>query len=132
MPGKSRRAWKHFFYSNIFLGLVVGALIFIIINLARVYYQNNEVEHEIARLQSEASRLQAKQIETLDALKFAESSSFVEEKARTQFNLVKPGESVAILSDNAIRAAAPAPQESKSSDQAESNPAKWRNVFFKK
>lgn len=131
MSGKSRRAWKHFFYSNIFLGLVVGALIFIVINLARVYYQNNEVEEEIARLQSEAARLQAKQIETLDALKFADSPSFVEEKARTQFNLAKPGESVALLADSGSLDGDRASAEAKT-EIAVSNPTKWLRVFFKK
>ncbi len=129
MPAHSRRAWKTFFYSNIFLGLIVGALIFIIINLVRVYFQNHQVEIEIARLQSEASRLEAKRLETLDVLKFTDSPSFIEQKARTQFNLVRPGESVAVL---------PTKMDSQSSFQSmnynntESNPMKWWRVFLKK
>ena len=131
MPAQSRRAWKNFFYSNIFLGLVVGALIFIVINLLRVYYQNHQVETEIARLQSEASRLESKKLETLDALKFADSPSFIEEKARTQFNLVRPGESVAILPEN-VPGAASTSQKNSATDSGLSNIAKWRMVFFKK
>lgn len=130
MPAQSRRAWKNFFYSNIFLGLVVGALIFIVINLLRVYYQNHQVEIEIARLQSEASRLESKRLETLDALKFADSPSFIEEKARTQFNLVRPGESVAILPDN-MPPAVSTSRKNSPTDSGLSNIAKWRMVFFK-
>lgn len=130
MPVKSRRAWKHFFYSNIFLGLIVGALIFIIINLVRVYYQNRQVEVEIAHLKSEAQRLTSKSLETSNYLKFADSASFVEEKARTQFNLVKPGESVAIIPSGEFPDSV-----SSSSDLSPaflSNPSKWRKIFFKK
>lgn len=131
MRGKSRRAWKHFFYSNIFLGLVVGALIFIIINLVRVHFQNQQVEVEIGRLQSETKRLEARRLETLDALKFTDSPSFVEEKARTQFNLVKPGESVAILP--ASESDVPASGTDELSAQGSlSNLSRWRKIFFKK
>jgi cell division protein FtsB len=129
MPAHSRRAWKTFFYSNIFLGLVVGALIFIVINLARVYYQNHQVELEIARLQSEASRLESKRLETLDALKFTDSPSFIEQKARTQFNLVRPGESVAVLP---TKVASQSHSQDLSYNNTESNPMKWWRVFFKK
>ena len=98
MPEVRRRSWKHFFYSNLFLGLVVVFLAFVSINLLRLQYQNRQVDREIERLQSDVKRLETKKIETLEALKFVESSSFIEEKARLQFNVVKPGESVAIVS----------------------------------
>jgi cell division protein FtsB len=130
MHGRSRRAWKHFFYSNIFLGLVIGALVLVAISLGRVYFQNRQVENEIAHLQSEAKRLEAKRLETLDTLRYVDSAAFVEERARTQFNLVRPGESVAVLSGTLATSAVS--QVEQKIEPPRSNPSKWFRVFFKK
>ena len=130
MPEQHRQSWKKFFYSNLFLGLVIGSLLFILLNLVRVEYQNKQVDREIARLQMDVKKLEAKKIETLDALKYVESPSFVEEKARLQFNVVRPGESVAIVGSDAVTHFT-----SSSNDLASpirTPREKWLRIFFKK
>lgn len=131
MLEKKQRALKHFFYSNIFLAVVLVVLIVVGFNVVRIHYQNQQVSDEIARLESESKKLESRRLETLDALRFADSQAFVEQKARLQFNLVRPGESVAIVpTSNEVS------QNTMFSDHSEasllSNPQKWRNIFFKK
>lgn len=100
------------------------------ISLARVYVQNRQVENEIAHLQSEAKRLEAQRLETLDTLRYVDSAAFVEERARTQFNLVRPGESVAVLNGSLSSSTVQLGEEKP--DVPRSNPSKWFHVFFKK
>lgn len=55
------------------------------------------MKQEIERLKSEADTLESKKIETLEILKYVQSSDFAEQKARMEFNMSKPGEQVAIV-----------------------------------
>lgn len=64
---------------------------------ARSYYQDYLVRQEILRLQEEARGLEAKKIKLLDILKYVKSDAFVEAKARSELNMARPGEQVAVL-----------------------------------
>ena len=69
---------KSIFSSRLFIIFAVFLLLFLSVAYARAYYQNYQVEQEIGRLRSEAKRLEAKKIETLDLLKYVQSPSYVE------------------------------------------------------
>jgi len=64
---------------------------------ARAFYQDYLVAQEIQHLQDQAKSLQAKKMELLEVLKYVKSDSFAEEKARTELNMVKPGEQVLVV-----------------------------------
>jgi len=90
-------AWSLFFYSKIFLLIILAGIVFTGFAFLRSYYQDYQVKQEIDRLKYEADNLEAKKLETLEVLKYVQSPDFAEQKARMEFNLVKPGEQVAIV-----------------------------------
>ena len=91
------KTWKQFFASRWVAGfslIIVGVLL---IAYIRAYTQNNQIEQEIKRLQHEAAQWEAKKIETIELLDYVKSPAYVEEKARTELNMVKDGEQMAIV-----------------------------------
>jgi len=128
--GESHK-WKSFFYSRWFLLGIFVFVVLIIFVFVRAYYRDYQVKQEINRLQDEVRQLGSKKSEILDLLKFAQSSDFVEQQARTQLNLVKPGEQATIItpssgSQNNTR------QENEKMIKSDhvSNPLKWWKYFF--
>ncbi len=71
--------------------------VMVVFGYARAYYQDYLVMQEIQQLQDQAKNLQAKKMELLEVLKYVKSDSFAEEKARTELNMVKPGEQVLVV-----------------------------------
>lgn len=89
--------WKNFFGSRLFMLAAAIAAIMIVFGYGRAYYQDYLVTQEIQHLQDQAKNLQAKKMELLEVLKYVKSDSFAEEKARTELNMVKPGEQVLVV-----------------------------------
>ena len=120
--------WKNFFSSQIFVVIVAIVAVMVVFEYARAYYQDYQVRQEIAYLEDQAQKLESKKVELLEVLKYVKSDNFVEEKARTELNLVKPGEQVMVV-----------PQAKKVSDRQENeavvrlknipNYQKWLNYF---
>lgn len=96
MPAKDN-GWKNFFSSQIFVVIVVIVAIMVVFEYARAYYQDYLVRQEIAYLEDQAKKMESKKVELLEVLKYVKSDNFVEEKARTELNLVKPGEQVVVV-----------------------------------
>ena len=71
--------------------------IMVVFSYGRAYYQDYLVTQEIQHLQEQTKKLEAKKMELLEVLKYVKSDSFVEEKARTELNMVKPGEQVLVV-----------------------------------
>ncbi|MCX6782131.1 MAG: septum formation initiator family protein [Candidatus Magasanikbacteria bacterium] len=94
---QNSNGWSQFFYSKIFLFIILVGIFFVGFAFLRSYYQDYQVKQEIERLKSEADTLESKKIETLEILKYVQSSDFAEQKARMEFNMSKPGEQVAIV-----------------------------------
>ncbi len=88
---------RRFFGSRLFLVLVILAIVLIVFGYARTYYQDYKVKQEIENLQKEVDNLQKKKFQSMELLKYVTSDAFVEEKARTELNLKKPGEKVLII-----------------------------------
>lgn len=130
MVNSKNQKWKQIFYSRWFLALLFAFTILLFISYVRAYYQEYRVRQEIEDLQKQLHSLESKKIETMELLKYAQSSTFAEEKARTELNLIKPGENVAIINNN---------DQSESNRQEKqdmikwsqvSNPIKWFKFFF--
>ena len=124
---------RRFFGSRLFLFVMLGVAILVAFGYARAYYQDYKIKQEIKNLQEEVSSLQKKRINSLDILKYVSSSAYVEDQARIELNMKKPGENVVFVSN---------PQEDVSlqdvSDahlgdgQFISNPLKWLYYFIHK
>lgn len=88
---------RRFFTSRLFLVVIFSLLALIIFGYARTYYQDYKVKQEIENLQKEVGSLQKKKFQSMELLNYVTSDAFVEEKARTELNLKKPGENVLII-----------------------------------
>ncbi|MFA6485829.1 MAG: septum formation initiator family protein [Candidatus Magasanikbacteria bacterium] len=97
MPSNREGKWKNFFWSRWFILMAGILLILVAFAFGRAYYRDYLVGQEIKRLQSEVNRLESKKLETVEVLKYVQSPAFVEQKARLELNMVKPGEQVAII-----------------------------------
>lgn len=121
---RSQTPLRRFFISRLFLIVIFIMAIFLSINYARAYYQEYKVKQEISALREEVKHLEQKKIESLKILQYVTSDAFIEEKARTELNMKKPGEQVIVITGQE--------EESKkiegsgqASAQYLSNPAKW-------
>lgn len=122
--------WKNFFYSKWFLVAVILAICLVGFAFFKSFYQDYQVRQEIERLKEEASRLEAKKLESLELLKYVQSADFVESKARTDFNLVKPGEQVAVIAGvNSTQTQSGQGNDNMINYGRFSNPIKWWRFF---
>lgn len=78
----------------IFIGLV---FILAVIGIVREYIKSRAVDNDIADLQAEMERLNLEKSSFLKSIDAFQSDFFVEEEARTKFNLKKEGERVMII-----------------------------------
>jgi cell division protein FtsB len=90
---------QRFFASRLFIILGLVCVLLITTSYIRGYYQDYKIQEEIRTLQGEISQLEKKKIESLEILQYVMSPDFVEEKARTEFGMKKPGERVIVLAD---------------------------------
>lgn len=122
---------KRFFSSYLFLFASVIVAAMVMFSYGRTYYQDYQVRQEIKRLQEDASKLETKKIELLEALRYVQSSSFVEEKARTELNMAKVGEKTLIIQSTTN----PAIHDRQTNKtvlnlKSVSNYKKWWNLFM--
>ncbi len=124
---------RRFFTSRLFLVLIFVVITLIIFGSIRTYYQDYKVKQEIASLQGEVDRLQKKKFQSMELLEYVTSNAFVEEKARTELNLKKPGEHVLII-PSAQKDVEVKKNISQNADSGQnlSNPIKWWYYFIHK
>ena len=122
--------WSTFFYSRWFL--VGGAIliVFLVFSVGRSFYQQNEIAHQIAQLEMQAKELETKKLQTLELLQYARSTNFVEEKARTELHLMKPGEHVMVVKNQDSPDKNRQIEQNMVSSSTLSNTQKWYNYFF--
>lgn len=122
---------RSIFWSKWFLLIMFVAIILVALACVRSYFQDYQVRQEVSRLQKEASDLESKKFATMEILKYVESNDFVEDKARTDFNLQKAGEQVAIIKKAGIIGEKDSGQVDNKVVELEriSNPFKWWNFF---
>ena len=125
MPTKEKNKWTAFFKSRWFLMAIFVFTVLVIFVYVRAYYRDYQVNQEIAHLQDEVKRLENKKMETIELLKFVQSKDFVEQKARTELNLVKPGEQLTVI-DGGTTTVNPGQENDKMLKLNNiSNPMKW-------
>jgi cell division protein FtsB len=122
----------NFFYrlvsSQYFLAIIgLIFLVVIIFPLARAYSQRRLVEKEIADVKAQISDFESENQQLKDLVTYLQSDQSLEEQARLNLNLKKPGEQVIVVKD--------APDSARavivtSADEATSNLSKWWRYFF--
>ena len=101
MTGTKSKFFHRFFSSRLFLFVGGTALVLVIVGFARAEYQQYKTHQEIQSLEDTVVTLKQKRFESLQYLTYVLSEHFVEEKARTELNLKKPGEHVLVVPEDA-------------------------------
>lgn len=128
MVKKEKSTLKRFFGSRWFLVTAFAVAVLVAFGYARAYYQDYKIRQEIDSLQEQVKKLEHKKIESMEILKYVASDAFVEEKARTELNLKKPGENVLIIKKQAE--AENTAQNSPVEKTLLNNPIKWWYYFL--
>ena len=129
MSDQQHNPLRRFFASRLFLFIALPPALFVVIGYGRSLYQGYKINQEIKALQAEVSTLERKKIESLDILNYVMSDKFVEEKARTELNLIKPGERALIVTNQPQKSDGDT-EESGASLQTSGNPLKWWYYIF--
>ncbi len=129
MPTRGKNHWQNIFGSRWFLLVLLVIAILVAASYGRAYYRDYQVRQEIVALQNEVKKLEAKKIETMEILQYVKSSNFIEEKARMELNLIKPGEKMAIVASGT---GVGENEVEKTGDYVVDipNPVKWWRLFF--
>lgn len=130
MSESKNNNWKQIFYSRWFLLVLFALSILLIFSYIRAYYQEYKVRTEINGLREELDSLQSKKIKTMEVLKYVQSQAFVEEKARTELNLLKPGEKLAVIPSGSVKNSIGQPEADLIKWSNVKNPIKWLKFFF--
>lgn len=130
MSESKNNNWKQIFYSRWFLLVLFALSILLIFSYIRAYYQEYKVRTEINGLREELDSLQSKKIKTMEVLKYVQSQAFVEEKARTELNLLKPGEKMAVIPSGSVKNSIGQPEADLVKWSNVKNPIKWLKFFF--
>lgn len=120
---------RGFFASRVFI--IVGLIVTLLILLAnvRAFYRDRAIRQEIAALEQQRQQLTQKKLESMEILQYVTSKDFVEEKARTELNMKRPGEQVIIVQEIASSEIAQGELGDIQGRQAPSNPVKWWYYF---
>jgi cell division protein FtsB len=127
---QSTRA-RVFFGSKIFLGCAFLLTLVFAIGFARAYFKDYAFREEVKRLEAEIQKLEKKKIESIELLKYVSSTTYLEDTARIDLNLKKPGEKVLFVDtegehENGGRADTVYDE----SRQEIGNPVKWWYYFI--
>lgn len=109
-----------------------GALVLGVAALAGIgyFYAGNlragrAVDQRITQLRSRVATLQAHEVQLNELLKYFDSEAYAEQKARLEFGLAKPGESMVVVAPSgSVPPARPAPSGS--------TLVRWWRYFFGK
>lgn len=122
----------NFFYrlvtSQRFLAIIgLIFLVVIIFPLARTYSQRRLVEQEIAGVQNQISDYEQQNQQLQELLTYIQSDQSLEEQARLNLNLKKPGEAVVVVEDQKTASTAVG---TVATGSAANNLIKWWRYFF--
>lgn len=120
--------WYRFFSSQRFLAIIgLVFLVVIIFPLARAYSQRRLVETEIEEAKKQISDYENQNQQLKELALYLQSDQSLEEQARLNLNLKKPGEAVVVIDEtqkNVVQIEA-----TSTLDQA-SNLVKWWRYYF--
>ncbi len=120
---------RRFFQSRLFLVITSLILLLIGFNYGRAYYEEYQVQQKIRELEQQVQSLQGKKLESLELLQYVKSDNFIEEKARTELNLKKPGENVVFVEGVPTVSTTPSLPSQPVDEYPLSNPQKWWYYF---
>lgn len=106
-------------------------LVFFIVAFARIFFKDYELRKEISRVEQDVARLEKRKIESLDMLKRLQSDVYIEERARRELQVVRPGEKVLVATGLVVTSSAAKNEESESIGTELSNWKRWWYYFFK-
>jgi cell division protein FtsB len=122
---------RTFFGSKIFLGCAFLLTFAFALGFARAYFKDYAFREEVKRLQGEIGKLEKKKLESIELLKYVSSTAYLEDTARLDLNLKKPGEHVLFVDTGRKK------EESLTKDDTEvgsrqeiQNPLKWWYYFI--
>lgn len=132
-PKKKPSKLKKIFNSNIFLIVLAILTILVVFSATRAIYRDYMVDKKIAKLQNKVDDLNQEKLESMKLLEYVSSKGFAKKKARSQLNMKKPGEKVAIIKnkDKLDKNKEAIKVDSKDKQKKISNPVKWFNYFFR-
>ncbi|NLZ74292.1 septum formation initiator family protein [Candidatus Falkowbacteria bacterium] len=117
-----------FFSSQRFLAMVgLVFILLIIFPLAKVYTQKRIVEKEINEVKEEIAVFEKTNQDLRQMIDYLQSDQSLEEQARLNLNMKKPGEQVVVIENLPIATTA---DEINKNTTSESNFKKWWNYFF--
>ncbi|MFH0857422.1 MAG: septum formation initiator family protein [Candidatus Magasanikbacteria bacterium] len=119
---------RMFFSSRLFVILFFGLSLVLVCGFMRSYYRDYKVKEEIRQLETQIDALSKQKLESMEILQYVMSDDYVEEKARTELNLKKPGEGVMIVEDTETKTPSTS-EEDEASGRILKNPLKWWYYF---
>lgn len=110
---------------------LIGLLIIVLISfpLAKTVSQRYRADKEIKELEEEIKKIGEKNTELSRLVDYFGSEEYLEEEARLNFGLKKPGETAIVISqkDSAIISGA---DQSGENSETDNNFKRWREYFF--
>lgn len=120
--------WYRFFSSQRFLALIgLVFLVVIIFPLARTYSQRQLIENEIEEVKKQISEYESQNQQLKELALYLQSEQSLEEQARLNLNMKKPGEAVVVIEDAKKSVVS---TNASSSEESASNLAKWWRYYF--
>ena len=121
---------RQIFKTRWFVITLLSLFLFLLFQYGNTIYQNYKVQQQIESLESEVASLEKKKIESLEILRYVTTPVFVEDTARVELNMQKPGERVVIIDDKFI--ATTTSTLAQNSPPPLHNPMKWWYYFTHK
>ncbi|MEI6379248.1 MAG: septum formation initiator family protein [Candidatus Falkowbacteria bacterium] len=114
--------------------ILTAGLLFFAPSVYKMNNQQSKVDQEIASLKTEIAKAENKNPELKKMIAYLESESFLEEQARLNFNLKKPGEKAVVV--QSVDGEMSLFQQGTSTEAAvqrasRSNYQKWLDYFFR-
>lgn len=125
---KPNNFWYRFFSSQRFLAIIgLVFLVVIIFPLARTYSQRRLVENEIEEVKKQIADYENQNQQLKELASYLQSEQSLEEQARLNLNMKKPGEAVVVIEE--AKNSAVQTNAASTTDNA-SNLAKWWRYYF--
>lgn len=118
--------WGRFYNSNVFIVFLSIFLIFSLFKVGKELIKRHTINQEISDLNKQLTAVSQEKDKLKDLISYLETDKYVEEQARLQLNLSKPGEKrIDLTTDQENQVT-----EVKNSEDDLSNWQKWFNYFF--
>lgn len=118
--------WGRFYNSNVFIIILSLFLIFSLFKVGKELIKRHAINQEISDLNKQLTAVSQEKDKLKDLISYLETDKYVEEQARLQLNLSKPGEKrIDLTSDRNNQVT-----EISNTEEDLANWRKWFNYFF--